>query len=85
LSIIQSAPLILGHNSEIVEAEIVALSSKNIEDYELLWQALLREFVAEDKYWSWALKERLVQNSSRHEGYAIEYEGLTQGLTPARV
>lgn len=64
----------------MVEAELVTLNAKHVEDYEQIWQGLLRELGEEDQSLSWRFKEQLATRQASYEGYAIEYEGLTQGM-----
>lgn len=72
--------LVQGHNQQSVEAQLLDLQPRHIADFQSLWQTQLRQFFQEDQYWDWALKERLTIRDVNYEGYAIEYEGRTQGL-----
>lgn len=56
------------------------VQNRRDDDFENLWRGMLLELNEEDAFWSWAMKKRLSNNDARFEAYAIEYEGLTQGL-----
>jgi hypothetical protein len=56
------------------------MQPRHLDDFETLWRGMLLELNEEDAFWSWAMKKRLSSNDDRFEAYAIEYEGLTQGL-----
>jgi hypothetical protein len=58
----------------------VTLNAKHVEDYDRLWQATIYEFREEDKVMSWRFKKQLTLSHSRYEAYAIEAEGVTQGM-----
>ncbi len=80
LSQMQTIPLIRGETQEIVFAELVHLSDKNIEDFDQFWQPLLLEFDEPDAGLSWEFKQRRAAEHDNYECYAIEYNNLTQGL-----
>ncbi len=63
-----------------VQAQLDRMQSRHLDDFENLWRGMLLELNEEDAFWSWAMKKRLSNNDDRFETYAIEYEGLTQGL-----
>ncbi|WP_414546257.1 GNAT family N-acetyltransferase [Nostoc sp. CCY0012] len=73
--------LIRGQDSMTVEADLVDLTQKHADDYTLQWKEQLRLFGQEDKFWDWDFKlEFIISRQANREGYAIEYEGETQGL-----
>ena len=80
MSKIQSVPLTQGKSGERVFADLVNLRDKNVEDFEQLWQPLLRELGQDDKAVSWRFKQQLAERQPNWEGYAVEYDSLTQGL-----
>ncbi len=80
MSKIQSVTLTQGRSGESVVADLVNLRDKNVEDFDLLWQPLLQEFGQDDKAVSWRFKQQLAERQPNWEGYAIEYDSLTQGL-----
>ena len=80
LSFILAVELEEGSARSVITADLVTLSSKHVEEYDTLWQALLREFEEEDQSLSWQFKQRLASRQPYYEGYAIEYAGLTQGM-----
>jgi hypothetical protein len=45
-----------GIDNSPVNANIVELSQKHVDDYENLWREQLRVFQAEDKFWDWLFK-----------------------------
>lgn len=63
-----------------VEANIVELNSKHVEDFRSVWMNLLRQFQQEDKYWDLMIKLRMIENNDNYEGYAVEYQEQTEGL-----
>lgn len=69
-----------GLTGESVQAALVTLDEQHIVDYEDIWATTLREYAAPDKGFSWRFKQSLVEHNERYEGYAVEYESLTQGL-----
>jgi len=73
--------LIRGQDSMTVEAYLVELAQKHVNDYVLLWKEQLRLYGQEDKFWDWEFKlQFIIRRQENREGYAIEYEGETQGL-----
>jgi GNAT superfamily N-acetyltransferase len=81
LSVIQTIPLIRGATGEPVSASLVRLNSKHVDDFEQFWQDLLLEYDEPDAGLSWRFKQGLVDRLvNNYEGYALECEGLTQGL-----
>jgi hypothetical protein len=72
--------LIRGANNTPVNAYLVELKQKHIDDYETLWKNQLRLHLQDDKFWDWAFKLRFILHGPNREGYAIELEGETQGL-----
>ena len=69
-----------GRTEELVLADLVTLDNPHIVDYETIWQATLREYEEADQGFSWRFKQRLVAHHENYEGYALEYDNLTQGL-----
>ncbi|MGK7928242.1 MAG: GNAT family N-acetyltransferase [Spirulina sp.] len=63
-----------------IQAVIVPIAPNHVRDYEEHWQPLLENLREEDKYWDWALKKRIALQDDNFEIYALECEGLTQGL-----
>lgn len=72
--------LIQGQDGVPVEARIVELAQKHVDDYENFWREQLGLFLAEDKYWDWLFKLQFTSSQENHESYALECLGLTQGL-----
>ncbi|MBC5793856.1 GNAT family N-acetyltransferase [Sphaerospermopsis sp. LEGE 00249] len=69
-----------GIDNSPVNANIVELSKKHIDDYEKLWREQLRVVQAEDKFWDWLFKLGYISKQDNEEGYALECEDCTQGL-----
>ncbi|WP_346294300.1 GNAT family N-acetyltransferase [Sphaerothrix gracilis] len=72
--------LVRGNNQQVVEAILLELNQQHVADFHSFWQASLRRFSQEDKYWDWAFKQRLTVRNARYESYAVECDGCTQGL-----
>ncbi|KYC38143.1 hypothetical protein WA1_37995 [Scytonema hofmannii PCC 7110] len=73
--------LISGQDNLIVQADLLQLTQKHASDYALQWKDLLRQYLQEDKWWDWEFKlQSIISKQGNREGYAIEYEGETQGL-----
>ncbi len=75
-------PLIrVGDNVQVM-GWLVNLTLKHIDDFERFWQERLRTAADGDEFWDWEQKKRvyLQRDSAMYEGYAIEYEQVTQGL-----
>jgi GNAT superfamily N-acetyltransferase len=66
--------------SQLVEAVIVNLSAKHLDDFTVLWKPRLQKLVQDDSCWNWVEKERRYVKWSNYEKYAIECEQITQGL-----
>lgn len=80
MSVIQAVNLVRGDTGELVEASLVQLSSKHVEHFDLIWQAVLLEFEEPDARLSWRFKQQLADRNANYECYALECEELTQGL-----
>jgi hypothetical protein len=63
-----------------VQAQLYPMQQRHVEDFEEFWRSILRELGQDDEFWSWAMKKRLSLSDDRFETYALEFEGLTQGL-----
>lgn len=63
-----------------IEAEIVPMQTRHVNDFETIWRDFLIELNQDDAFWNWAMKKRLSVINDRFEAYAVQYEGLTQGL-----
>jgi hypothetical protein len=69
-----------GVNGVEVEAILVSLTDKNLIDVERYWQPHLEETSEADQFWDWEQKHRIYTRNAQYESYAIECEGMTQGL-----
>lgn len=69
-----------GVDNTSVEAYLVDLVQRHVDDYVNDWVESLRLFSQEDKYWDWIFKLRYIANQENLEGYAVECENKTQGL-----
>jgi hypothetical protein len=72
--------LIQCEDNRIVEAVLTDLAETHLNDFDTLWRPVLRQVKAEDKFWDWVVKKRISISSNNFESYAIEYEGVAQGL-----
>ncbi len=72
--------LIRSQDSVIVEAHLVELAQNHVDDYLSSWKSQLILYSLEDKFWDWEFKLQFISRQENREGYAIEYEGETQGL-----
>jgi hypothetical protein len=63
-----------------VEAQIVKLTNKHVDDFDSEWLELLRLYEQEDKFWDLTVKPKLISRYENYEGYAVEYQDQTEGL-----
>jgi hypothetical protein len=63
-----------------IQAQLHQMQQRHLNDFEGIWRDILQELGQDDAFWSWATKKQLSLTDSRFEAYAIEFEGLTQGL-----
>jgi hypothetical protein len=63
-----------------VQAQLHGMQQNHVDDFEGIWREILQALGEDDAFWNWARKKRLSVLDDRFEAYAIEYEGLTQGL-----
>lgn len=80
LSVVQVVNLERGNRGELVEASLVPLEVNHVEQFDLLWRELLLEFEEVDARLSWRFKQQLMERNANYECYALECEGLLQGL-----
>lgn len=59
---------------------MVDLAQQHLDDFDTHWRPLLQQVEAEDTFWDWVVKKRISISSENFESYALEYEGMTQGL-----
>jgi hypothetical protein len=64
----------------IVEAQLLPLSDRHLEDAEAFWVPWLTRSGEADEYWDWVRKRNRSSLLRGTEFYAIEYGGVTQGL-----
>lgn len=76
----QTVQILQVEANQLVEAFLVTLSEKHLQDFEQIWRAQLRASAEADRYWDWNMKNRIYLSESNYEGYAVECEGLTQGM-----
>ena len=75
-----SVELRRGVDNQAVPATLLSLTSKHTEDFVVRWRSQLEESSQEDKFWDWHFKKRLSETRDNYETYAVECEGVTQGL-----
>jgi hypothetical protein len=66
-------------SGQIVQAQLNQMQQRHLDDFETIWQEMLENLNQDDAFWDWAMKKRL-SIDNRFEAYAIDYQGLTQGL-----
>ncbi len=67
-------------DGQVVDAILTDVTQKHLNDAETLWEPLLQGTGAEDEYWDWVAKSRRAKLLPGDELYAIECDGVTQGL-----
>jgi hypothetical protein len=82
LSVQFEVPLIRVRDAASVIGSLVTLTTKHLDDFRTVWKEQLKTSADEDRYWDWNQKQRiyLAGGIDTYEGYAIECEGLTQGM-----
>jgi hypothetical protein len=82
LSVQFEVPLIRVRDVASVIGSLVTLTTKHLDDFRTFWKEQLKTSADEDRYWDWDQKQRiyLAGGIDTYEGYAIECEGLTQGM-----
>ncbi|MGG6269031.1 hypothetical protein ACQ4M3_34325 [Leptolyngbya sp. AN03gr2] len=65
---------------QTVQAQLYLMQQRHVKDFEGFWRSILHELGQDDEFWGWAMKKRLTASDDRFEAYALEFEGLTQGL-----
>jgi hypothetical protein len=78
--VLKSVKIIKNIDDRLIDAVLSNLSTKHLEDFELGWKPQLQASEAEDRVWDWVKKERIYSASPNYENYAVECEGMTQGL-----
>jgi hypothetical protein len=73
-------PIIRVRDDQAVTALLVTMTEKHREDFTTFWQARLAASAQADRFWNWEWKQRVYLASAAYEGYAIEYEQITQGM-----
>lgn len=72
--------ILRGVDNQPVEATLLELTQKHVEDFSTQWQVPLIQATQEDKFWDWAFKHRITSTRDNYEGYAIECDDAAQGL-----
>jgi len=67
-------------DQQVVNAVLTEVTEKHLDDAENLWEPLLQGSGQDDEYWNWVSKSRRSQLLPGDELYAVECEGITQGL-----
>lgn len=63
-----------------VDAKLLTLTDKHLDDFETFWKSRLQASDEEDGHWDWVNKNEFTLLSSDYEKYAVECEQITQGL-----
>ena len=75
-----SVKLLRAKDNVIVDASLLTLTSKHLDDFKTFWKSRLRASDEEDSHWDWVQKHQYSSFSSDYEKYAIECDQITQGL-----
>jgi hypothetical protein len=67
-------------DNQLVEAKIVTVTKKHLNDASSLWKPLLTGTGIGDEDWNWREKSRDLKLLPGEEFYAVECENMTQGL-----
>ncbi len=67
-------------NQQLVDAILTEVTDKHLEDANSLWEPILDGSGQDDEYWNWVRKSRMAKLLPGDELYAIECNGMTQGL-----
>lgn len=76
----QEVKLLRVRDNQIVDATLTTVTSKHLEDAKTLWEPQLSGTGKDDEYWNWESKSRGAKLLLGDELYAIECDGVTQGL-----
>jgi hypothetical protein len=76
----QRIQLIRGADGQLTTAILLDITERHLREADEVWNALLRQFQQEDKFWNWNFKQRLYLTRDNYEGYAIEGANRTEGL-----
>jgi hypothetical protein len=72
--------LLRGDTLQPMMAQLVSMTNRHLDDYDAAWQQCLRQVDAVDELADWDWKKRVFVARGEAEGYAIEWENMTQGL-----
>lgn len=67
-------------DNQLVEASLCSAEQRHRDDFKQHWRSQLRQAREVDQDWDWAFKERVYGSSPGSEMYAIECDGMAQGL-----
>ena len=67
-------------DQQVVNAVLTEVTEQHLEDARTLWEPILEGSGQDDEYWNWVGKSRRSKFLPGDELYAIECEGITQGL-----
>lgn len=76
----QSIKLLRVKDDMAVDAKLLTLTEKHLDDFETFWKSRLQTSNEEDWHWDWIKKNQVTLLSSDYEKYAVECEQITQGL-----
>jgi hypothetical protein len=71
---------LIAESGDVVQAQLNQMQKCHLDDFEVFWRETLHNLGQDDAAWNWAMKKRLALLDDRFEAYAIEYQGLAQGL-----
>jgi hypothetical protein len=67
-------------SGQVVEGHILPMEQRHFEDVDTLWNPILRSTGQPDVGWIWDYKLNQSQQEERYEAYALDIDGLAQGL-----
>ena len=67
-------------DKNLVTALLTKINQKHLDDFETFWRYGMQSDQEEETYWNWEIKNRIYLSRDNYEGYAIEYEQITQGM-----
>lgn len=74
-----------GDGGELVRAKLYdCIQQNHLEQHEQMWKPMISRFDEEHSHWDWRIKWREYANQPNYESFAVECEGIVQGLMIAK-
>jgi hypothetical protein len=70
MTVLKSVKILESIGERLIDATLLSLSTKHLDDFELVWKQQLQASIAEDRVWDWVKKERIYAASPNYESYA---------------